>query len=64
MDEAVFISFFTSVDHVRALGHGHGHVVGVVVWRVCLDWRFKSRCGAQRVALRLLGRLWSLYWYA
>ena len=31
MDEAVFISFFTSVDHVLALGHGHGHVLGVVV---------------------------------
>ena len=31
MDEAVFKSFFTSVDHVRALGQGHGHVLGVVV---------------------------------
>ena len=60
MDEAVFIFFFTSVDHVRALGH----VLGVVVWRVDLDWRFESRCGALKVALRLLGRPWSLYLYA
>ena len=54
MDEAVFISFFTSVDHV----------LGVVVWAVDLDWRFESRYGAQRAALPLLRRPCSLYWYA
>ena len=32
---------------VRVLGHGHGPVLGVVVW-VGLDWRFGWTCGAPR----------------
>ena len=54
MDEAVLYLLFTSVDHV----------LGVVVWTVNLDWRSESRYRAQRVALPLLRRPYSLYWYA
>ena len=32
---------------VRVLGHGHGPVLGVVVW-VDLGWRFGWTCGAPR----------------
>ena len=32
---------------VRVLGHGHGPVLGVVVW-VDLGWRFEWTCGAPR----------------
>ena len=67
MEEAVFISFFfTSIDHVQALGHGHGHrhVLGVVGRVADLGWTFGWKCGAQKVALPLLRRPWSLYWYA
>ena len=64
MEEAVFISFFffTSVDHV----HGHGYVLGVVVVVMVVDlgWTFGWKCGAQKVALPLLRRPWSPYWYA
>ena len=54
--------FFTSVDHVHALGHGH--VPGVVGRVADLGWTFGWRCGAQKVALPLLRRPWSQYWYA
>ena len=67
MEEAVFISFFfTSVDPVHALGHGYGHVLGVVVVVIMADlgWTFGWKCGARKVALPLLRRPWSLYWYA
>ena len=65
MKDAVFISFFfTSVDPVHALGHGHGLVLGVVVMVADLGWTFGWTCGAQKVVLPLLRRPWSLYWYA
>ena len=38
---------FTGVGPVRVLGHGHGPVLGVVVW-VDLGWRFEWTCGAPR----------------
>ena len=38
---------FTGVGPVRVLGHGHGPVLGVVVW-VDLGWRFGWTCGAPR----------------
>ena len=63
MEEAVFISFFfTSVDPV----HGHSHVLGVVVVVMVADLgcTFGWKCGARKVALPLLRRPWSLYWYA
>ena len=50
------------VDHVHAIGHDHGYALGVVLV-VDLDWRFGSRYGAPRVALSLLRKPWSLYWY-
>ena len=65
MEDAVFISFFfTGVDHVHVLGHDHGHVLGVVGRVADLGWKFGWRCGAQKVALPLLRRPWSQYWYA
>ena len=54
--------FFTGVDHVHALGHGH--VLGVVGRVADLDWTFGWKCGARKVAVPLLRRPWSLYWYA
>ena len=60
----LYLFFFRGVDHVHALGHGHGHVFGVVGRVADLGWTFGWRCGAQKVALPLLRRLWSQYWYA
>ena len=48
---------FKSVGPVHVLVHGHGPVLGVVVW-VDLDWRFGWMCGAPTVALPHLRRLW------
>ena len=48
---------FTGVGPVRVLGHGHGPVLGVVVW-VDLGWRFGWTCGAPKVALPHLRRPW------
>ena len=46
---------FTGVDPVRVLGHGR--VLGVLVV-VDLGWRFGWTCGAPKVALPHLRRLW------
>ena len=43
--------FFTGVHHVHALGHGHGHVFGVVGRVADLGWTFRWRCGAQKLKL-------------
>ena len=52
---------FTGVGPVRVLDPvhvlGHGLVLDVVVW-VDLDWRFGWMCGAPKVALPHLRRLW------
>ena len=53
-----------SVDPVHGLGHGHGHVLGVVGTVVDLDWMFEWRCDALRVVLLHLRTRWSPYWYA
>ena len=53
-EATVFIPFFMKngllvhgLGPVRVLGHGHGPVLGVVVW-VDLGWRFGWTCGAPR----------------
>ena len=46
---------FTGVDPVRVLGHGR--FLGVLVV-VDLGWRFGWTCGAPKVALPHLRRLW------
>ena len=52
-EATVFIPFTKNcllvhgLDPVRVLGHGHGPVLGVVVW-VDLGWRFGWTCGAPR----------------
>ena len=55
-ETTVFISFFLftkncvlvhGLDHGHVLGHGHGPVLGVMVW-VDLGWRFGWTCGAPR----------------
>ena len=60
-EATVFISFFlfTNVGLVRVLGHGHGPVLGVVVWvDLDLGWTFGWTCGARKVALPHLRRPW------
>ena len=55
-EATVFISFFLFTKNcdlvhglgpVHVLGHGHGPVLGVVVW-VDFGWRFGWTCGAPR----------------
>ena len=52
-EATVFIPFMKNcllvhgLGPVRVLGHGHGPVLGVVVW-VDLGWRFGWTCGAPR----------------
>ena len=43
----IYYDLVHGLDPVRVLGHGHGPVLGVVVW-VDLDWRFGWTCGAPR----------------
>ena len=59
----LYLFLFTGVDPVRVLDHGRGPVLGVVAV-VDLGWTFGWTCGARKVALPHLRRLWSLYWCA
>ena len=60
----LFLYLFFFYGRLPCVALGHGRVLGVVLVVVDLDWRFGSRCGAQRVALLLLRKPWALYWCA
>ena len=52
-----YIFFFTGVDPVHALGHGHGPVLGVVAV-ADLDWTFGWTYGVRKVDLPHLRTRW------
>ena len=52
----LYLFLFAGVDPVRVIGHGHGHVLGVVA--VDLDWTFGWRCGVLKVDLPYLRKRW------